>query len=109
MSAAVVAALTPPGAARFVFRAGGRRSPPPARVHACSRRRGRAAKANRLAAARARAAPRRAARRTASDAEMSNGPLPPDWEATADPSSGNTYYYNTKTNAVSWERPRAAL
>ena len=37
---------------------------------------------------------------------MSDGPLPPDWEATTDPSSGNTYYYNTKTNAVSWERPR---
>ena len=36
---------------------------------------------------------------------MSDGPLPPDWEATTDPSSGNTYYYNTKTNAVSWERP----
>ena len=53
-----------------------------------------------------RAAPRRAARRTAGDAEMSDGPLPPDWEATTDPSSGNTYYYNTKTNAVSWERPR---
>ena len=35
--------------------------------------------------------------------------LPPDWEATTDPSSGNTYYYNTKTNAVSWERPRGAL
>ena len=34
---------------------------------------------------------------------MSDGPLPPDWEATTDPSSGNTYYYNTKTNAVSWE------
>ena len=40
---------------------------------------------------------------------MSDAPLPPDWEATTDPSSGNTYYYNTKTNAVSWERPRAAL
>ena len=40
---------------------------------------------------------------------MSDGPLPPDWEATTDPSSGNTYYYNTKTNAVSWERPRGAL
>ena len=50
-----------------------------------------------------RRAPRRAARRTAGDAEMSDGPLPPDWEATTDPSSGNTYYYNTKTNAVSWE------
>ena len=35
--------------------------------------------------------------------------LPPDWEATTDPSSGNTYYYNTKTNAVSWERPRPAV
>ena len=56
-----------------------------------------------------RAPPRRAARRTAADAEMSDGPLPPDWEATTDPSSGNTYYYNTKTNAVSWERPGAAL
>ena len=40
---------------------------------------------------------------------MSDGPLPPDWEATTDPSSGNTYYYNTKTNAVSWERPRPAV
>ena len=40
---------------------------------------------------------------------MSDAPPPPDREATTDPSSGNTYYYNTKTNAVSWERPRAAL
>ena len=25
---------------------------------------------------------------------MSDGPLPPDWAATIDPSSGNMYYYN---------------
>ena len=31
--------------------------------------------------------------------------LPPGWEATTDPSTGNTYYYNRQTNAVSWERP----
>ena len=42
-------------------------------------------------------------------AQLADDLLPPDWEATIDPSSGSTYYYNTKTNAVSWERPRAAL
>ena len=33
--------------------------------------------------------------------------LPPDWETGTDPSSGRTYYYNTKTNGGStWRPPR---
>ncbi|CAJ1953390.1 unnamed protein product [Cylindrotheca closterium] len=31
-----------------------------------------------------------------------------DWAETVDPSSGQTYYYNSKTGETSWEKPEAA-
>eukprot|EP00310_Coccolithus_braarudii_P024373 CAMPEP_0183339194 /NCGR_PEP_ID=MMETSP0164_2-20130417/6198_1 /TAXON_ID=221442 /ORGANISM="Coccolithus pelagicus ssp braarudi, Strain PLY182g" /LENGTH=516 /DNA_ID=CAMNT_0025509149 /DNA_START=20 /DNA_END=1567 /DNA_ORIENTATION=- len=35
------------------------------------------------------------------------GDVPHPWQATEDPNSGLTYYWNTITNETSWERPRA--
>ncbi|KPA77996.1 hypothetical protein ABB37_06760 [Leptomonas pyrrhocoris] len=32
-------------------------------------------------------------------------PLPPNWEARVDPSSGRTYYVNHATKSTTWERP----
>lgn len=32
--------------------------------------------------------------------------LPANWEAVADPDSGDTYYWNAKTGETTWERPR---
>lgn len=34
-------------------------------------------------------------------------PLLPDWQEVKDASSGNMYYWNTKTNQTSWDRPTA--
>ena len=34
-------------------------------------------------------------------------PLAPGWEEVSDPSTGRTYYWNTRTDATSWERPTA--
>ena len=37
---------------------------------------------------------------------MSDG-LPPGWQEVKDPSSGGSYFWNTETNATSWDRPTA--
>ena len=38
-------------------------------------------------------------------ASSQDAPLPSGWESTLDPSSGQTYYYNSSTQATSWTRP----
>ena len=35
--------------------------------------------------------------------------LPPDWEEVADEASGKVYFWNTKTDEVSWDRPAPAV
>ena len=40
-----------------------------------------------------------------STAVSPDAPLPSGWESTLDPSSGQTYYYNSSTQATSWTRP----
>lgn len=42
---------------------------------------------------------------SSSSSSLDHHHLPPDWQATTDPASGAQYYFNTKTNATSWERP----
>eukprot|EP01135_Chromosphaera_perkinsii_P002939 Nk52_evm50s230 gene=Nk52_evmTU50s230 len=39
--------------------------------------------------------------------DNSNAPLPPNWEAYVDETSGETYYFDKDTNTTTWERPSA--
>lgn len=39
-------------------------------------------------------------------AANSSGQLPEGWMEVTDPASGNLYYYNTKDNTTSWDRPQ---
>jgi hypothetical protein len=32
-------------------------------------------------------------------------PVESEWKATLDPASGDTYYWNTRTNEVTWDKP----
>eukprot|EP00980_Cylindrotheca_fusiformis_P026306 scaffold15772_cov162-Cylindrotheca_fusiformis.AAC.8 len=38
--------------------------------------------------------------------EQEEGPLPPAWMETTDPTTGKVYFYNTTTQETSWDRPQ---
>ena len=44
----------------------------------------------------------------APEPEMENSVLPAGWVEGTDPSSGQTFYYNAKTNETSWEKPASS-
>jgi len=45
---------------------------------------------------------------TAAEEPKSDSTPPNDWMETVDPTSGQTYYYNSRTGETSWEKPEAA-